>query len=56
MVRTKDPLLEVFRKRNDPEFREAAIKQIEEGASPRKELKKAKKAAAAKKKAAAAEV
>jgi N-sulfoglucosamine sulfohydrolase len=51
MVRTHDPLLEVFRKRNDPEFRDAAIKQIEEGASPRKELKKAKKAGMAKKKA-----
>jgi N-sulfoglucosamine sulfohydrolase len=51
MVRTHDPLLEVFRKRNDPEFREAAIKQIEEGASPRKELKKAKKENMAKKKA-----
>jgi N-sulfoglucosamine sulfohydrolase len=50
MVRTHDPLLEVFRKRNEPEFREAAIKQIESGAKPRKELKKAKKEAMAKKK------
>lgn len=56
MVRTHDPLLEVFRKRNDPEFREAAIKQIEEGTVPRKELKKAKKEGMAKKKAEGAPV
>lgn len=44
MVRTHDPLLEVFRKRNDPDAREAAIKQIEESASPRKKGKARAKA------------
>jgi N-sulfoglucosamine sulfohydrolase len=58
MVRTRDPLLEVFRKRHDAEFREVAIKQIEEGASPRKKGKaKARgKAAAATGKGAAVPV
>jgi hypothetical protein len=44
MVRTHDPLLEVFRKRNDPDAREAAIKQIEGSASPRKKGKARAKA------------
>ncbi len=46
MVRTHDPLLEVFRKRHDAAFREAAITHIEDNTTPRK--KRAGKAAAAK--------
>ncbi len=45
MVRTRDPLLEVFRKRDAAAFREAAIKGIEEQTTPRKK-RAAKKAAA----------
>lgn len=39
MVRTKDPLLEVFRHRDDPAFRERFMKQIEEQTAPRKKGK-----------------
>jgi N-sulfoglucosamine sulfohydrolase len=46
MVRTHDPLLEVFRKRDDAAFREAAIAHIEDNTTPRK--KRAAKAAATK--------
>jgi N-sulfoglucosamine sulfohydrolase len=35
MVRTRDPLLEVFRRRHDAEFRETYMKQLEDGASSR---------------------
>lgn len=39
MVRTNDPLLEVFRKRDDAAFREAFITKTEEGTTPRKKGK-----------------
>jgi N-sulfoglucosamine sulfohydrolase len=42
MVRTNDPLLEVFRKRDEPAFREAFITKTEEGATPRRKKAKAK--------------
>lgn len=47
MVRTRDPLLEVFRTRDDAAFREAAIKELEEQARPRKKRAAGKKAASA---------
>lgn len=51
MVRTHDPLLEAFRKRNDPAAREAIIKQIEDGTTPRRKGKaKAKAKSVAKEK------
>lgn len=45
MARTHDPLLEVFRRRGDAAFREAAIKQIEEDTAPRKKGRGKAKAA-----------
>jgi N-sulfoglucosamine sulfohydrolase len=52
MERTKDPLLEVFRKRDDPAFREAFIQHTEESTAPRKKDKaKAKAKGATPKKA-----
>lgn len=39
MVKTKDPLLETFRHRNDPVAREAKMTQVEEGSPPRKKGK-----------------
>jgi len=45
MVRTKDPLLEVFRQRDNAAFREAFITQGEEKSTPRKERKAMEKAA-----------
>jgi N-sulfoglucosamine sulfohydrolase len=42
MVRTNDPLLEVFRKRDDAAFREAFITKTEEGTTPRRKKAKAK--------------
>ena len=44
MVRTHDPLLEVFRKRDDAAFREAAISKIEDETAPRKKRAAAKAA------------
>jgi N-sulfoglucosamine sulfohydrolase len=43
MVRTNDPLLEVFQKRDDAAFREAFMKQAEEKTTPRKKRKAARK-------------
>jgi N-sulfoglucosamine sulfohydrolase len=47
MARTHDPLLEVFRKRDDAVFREAAIAKIEQDTAPRKKRVAAAKTAAA---------
>ncbi len=44
MVRTKDPLLEVFRKRDDPAFREQHMKQLETNQRSRKDRKAANSA------------
>ncbi|MEQ1859226.1 MAG: sulfatase [Chthoniobacteraceae bacterium] len=41
MVRTRDPLLEVFRKRDDAAAREAFMQQIDEKQTPRKKRKAA---------------
>jgi N-sulfoglucosamine sulfohydrolase len=54
MVRTKDPLLEVFRKRDDAAFREAFMQQTEAETTPRKNKGKAKAKAKAKGKSDAA--
>ena len=38
MVKTKDPMLEVFRRRNDAEFREAYVQAQEREADERRAL------------------
>jgi len=45
MVKTNDPLLEVFRHRNDPAVREKIMQQFESGQASRKDRKVAKAAA-----------
>jgi N-sulfoglucosamine sulfohydrolase len=43
MVKTVDPMLEVFRRRNDPASREAYMKRVEEEAAQRGPRVKARK-------------
>ena len=50
MVRTGDPILECFQKRDEPEFVEAYVKKLEAEANARRKAEKPPKKAKVKKK------